>query len=89
MAAAISLTDVAGLWYAITKFTHRNISNSHKFQAVGLGEREKANKHPERGGDVSTSKTTGVGGLCAQCAAPLNQSACISMRRIHSAFVLV
>jgi hypothetical protein len=38
VAAAISLTDVAGLWYAISRFTHRNISNSHKCQAVGLGE---------------------------------------------------
>lgn len=38
VAAAISITDVVGLWYAISKFTHRNISNSHKCQAVGLGE---------------------------------------------------
>lgn len=38
VAAVISITDVVGLWYAISKFTHRNISNSHKFQAVGLGE---------------------------------------------------
>lgn len=37
VAALISLTDVVGLWYALSKFSHRNISNSHKFQAVGLG----------------------------------------------------
>lgn len=38
VAAAISVTDVVGLWYAISRFVHRNISNSHKFQAIGLGE---------------------------------------------------
>ncbi|WIA19144.1 hypothetical protein OEZ85_003792 [Tetradesmus obliquus] len=37
IAAAISGADVAGLWYALTKLPHRNISNSHKFQAVALG----------------------------------------------------
>jgi hypothetical protein len=38
IAAAISGADVVGLWYALTKLPHRNISNSHKFQAVALGE---------------------------------------------------
>eukprot|EP00850_Spirogloea_muscicola_P014333 SM000102S09191 [mRNA] locus=s102:145521:148043:+ [translate_table: standard] len=36
--AAISFADLAGLYYALTKVTHRNISFDHKFQAVGLGE---------------------------------------------------
>eukprot|EP00850_Spirogloea_muscicola_P022468 SM000296S11303 [mRNA] locus=s296:37848:40797:- [translate_table: standard] len=35
--AAISFADLAGLYYALTKVTHRNISFDHKFQAVGLG----------------------------------------------------
>ncbi|KAG8043238.1 hypothetical protein GUJ93_ZPchr0111g33296 [Zizania palustris] len=29
--------DVAGLYFALTQLTHRNISQNHKFQAVGLG----------------------------------------------------
>lgn len=33
----ISLVDVIGVWFAIAKVQHRNISNSHKYQAVGLG----------------------------------------------------
>ncbi|KAH9620989.1 hypothetical protein KSS87_001586 [Heliosperma pusillum] len=33
----IGLVDVAGLYYALTQLTHRNISQNHKFQAVGLG----------------------------------------------------
>jgi hypothetical protein len=37
VAAAISLADVAGLWYALTRLQHRNISAAHKAQAVGLG----------------------------------------------------
>ncbi|KAL5705012.1 hypothetical protein ACHQM5_023364 [Ranunculus cassubicifolius] len=35
--ALIGFIDVAGLYYALTQLTHRNISQSHKFQAVGLG----------------------------------------------------
>eukprot|EP00775_Hariotina_reticulata_P004716 gene4718-4966_t len=37
VAALISITDVVLLWYALTKFSHRNISNTHKYQAVGTG----------------------------------------------------
>lgn len=33
----VSLVDVVCLWAALTKWTHRNISNAHKLQAVGLG----------------------------------------------------
>uniref|UniRef100_A0A0E0KJF7 BOS complex subunit TMEM147 n=1 Tax=Oryza punctata TaxID=4537 RepID=A0A0E0KJF7_ORYPU len=33
----IGLIDVAGLYFALTQLTHRNISQNHKFQAVGLG----------------------------------------------------
>jgi hypothetical protein len=33
----IGFTDVAGLYFALTQLTHRNISQNHKFQAVGLG----------------------------------------------------
>lgn len=36
--ALISFVDVAGLYFALTQLTHRNISQNHKFQAVGLGE---------------------------------------------------
>ncbi|KAG6425210.1 hypothetical protein SASPL_115636 [Salvia splendens] len=35
--ALIGFIDVAGLYYALTQLTHRNISQNHKFQAVGLG----------------------------------------------------
>ncbi|PIA52411.1 hypothetical protein AQUCO_01000346v1 [Aquilegia coerulea] len=35
--ALIGFIDVAGLYYAMTQLTHRNISQTHKFQAVGLG----------------------------------------------------
>ncbi|CAM8923626.1 unnamed protein product [Rhodiola kirilowii] len=35
--AVIGLIDVAGLYFALTQLTHRNISQNHKFQAVGLG----------------------------------------------------
>nr|ABF99052.1 expressed protein [Oryza sativa Japonica Group] len=34
----IGFIDVAGLYFALTQLTHRNISQNHKFQAVGLGE---------------------------------------------------
>jgi hypothetical protein len=37
VAALISITDVVLLWYALTKFSHRNISNTHKYQAIGTG----------------------------------------------------
>ncbi|XP_010941886.1 uncharacterized protein [Elaeis guineensis] len=33
----INFIDVAGLYFALTQLTHRNISQTHKFQAVGLG----------------------------------------------------
>ncbi|XP_029117487.2 uncharacterized protein [Elaeis guineensis] len=33
----INFIDVAGLYFALTQLTHRNISQNHKFQAVGLG----------------------------------------------------
>uniref|UniRef100_A0A0E0D7D2 BOS complex subunit TMEM147 n=1 Tax=Oryza meridionalis TaxID=40149 RepID=A0A0E0D7D2_9ORYZ len=33
----IGFIDVAGLYFALTQLTHRNISQNHKFQAVGLG----------------------------------------------------
>ena len=36
--ALIGFIDVAGLYFALTQLTHRNISQNHKFQAVGLGE---------------------------------------------------
>lgn len=36
--ALIGFVDVAGLYFALTQLTHRNISQNHKFQAVGLGE---------------------------------------------------
>lgn len=35
--AFIGLLDVAGLYFALTQLTHRNISQNHKFQAIGLG----------------------------------------------------
>lgn len=35
--AVIGFIDVAGLFFALTQLTHRNISQNHKFQAVGLG----------------------------------------------------
>ncbi|KAJ8460036.1 hypothetical protein OPV22_032962 [Ensete ventricosum] len=35
--ALIGFTDVAGLYFALTQLTHRNISQNHEFQAVGLG----------------------------------------------------
>ncbi|CAA3009366.1 transmembrane 147 [Olea europaea subsp. europaea] len=35
--ALIGFVDVAGLYFALTQLTHRNISQYHKFQAVGLG----------------------------------------------------
>ncbi|CAN1323698.1 Transmembrane protein 147 [Linum perenne] len=35
--ALIGLVDVAGIYCALTQLTHRNISQNHKFQAVGLG----------------------------------------------------
>ncbi|CAH9100360.1 unnamed protein product [Cuscuta epithymum] len=35
--ALIWFIDVAGLYFALTQLTHRNISQNHKFQAVGLG----------------------------------------------------
>ncbi|KAK1300993.1 hypothetical protein QJS10_CPB13g00165 [Acorus calamus] len=35
--ALIGFIDVAGLYVALTQLTHRNISQNHKFQAVGLG----------------------------------------------------
>lgn len=34
----IGFIDIAGLYFALTQLTHRNISQNHKFQAVGLGE---------------------------------------------------
>ncbi|XP_075516955.1 uncharacterized protein LOC142551552 [Primulina tabacum] len=37
MKAMIGFIDVAGLYFALTRLTHRNISQNHKFQAVGLG----------------------------------------------------
>ncbi|KAI3694980.1 hypothetical protein L1987_77967 [Smallanthus sonchifolius] len=36
--AMIGFIDVAGLYFALTQLTHRNISQNHKYQAVGLGE---------------------------------------------------
>lgn len=33
----IGFIDVAGLYFALAQLTHRNISQNHKFQAVGLG----------------------------------------------------
>ena len=35
--ALIGFVDVAGLYFALTQLTHRNIAQNHKFQAVGLG----------------------------------------------------
>ncbi|KAL2623357.1 hypothetical protein R1flu_003562 [Riccia fluitans] len=35
--ALIGFLDVAGLYFALTQLTYRNISQTHKFQAVGLG----------------------------------------------------
>ncbi|XP_038898616.1 transmembrane protein 147 [Benincasa hispida] len=35
--ALIGFIDVAGLYFALTQLTYRNISQNHKFQAVGLG----------------------------------------------------
>lgn len=35
--ALIGFLDVAGVYFALTQLTHRNISQNHKFQAVGLG----------------------------------------------------
>ncbi|KAL5650874.1 hypothetical protein ACJX0J_036332, partial [Zea mays] len=37
MKVFIEFTDVAGLYFALTQLTHRNISQNHKFQAVGHG----------------------------------------------------
>ncbi|KAL5153727.1 Transmembrane protein 147 [Glycine soja] len=34
--ALIGFIDVVGLYFALTQLTHRNISQNHKFQAVGL-----------------------------------------------------
>ncbi|KAJ4881748.1 hypothetical protein Rs2_38803 [Raphanus sativus] len=36
MKAMIGFIDVAGLYFALAQLTHRNISQNHKFQAVGL-----------------------------------------------------
>ncbi|KAL0715732.1 hypothetical protein Bca4012_065054 [Brassica carinata] len=33
----IGFIDVAGLYFALAQLAHRNISQNHKFQAVGLG----------------------------------------------------
>ncbi|XP_073006035.1 uncharacterized protein [Typha latifolia] len=33
----IGFIDVAGIYFVLTQLTHRNISQNHKFQAVGLG----------------------------------------------------
>ncbi|KAJ7966677.1 Transmembrane protein [Quillaja saponaria] len=35
--ALIGFIDVAGLYFALTQLTHRDISQNHKFQSVGLG----------------------------------------------------
>ncbi|KAL3351585.1 hypothetical protein AABB24_019921, partial [Solanum stoloniferum] len=35
--ALFGFIEVAGLYFALTQLTHRNISQNHKFQAVGLG----------------------------------------------------
>ncbi|CAM6088322.1 unnamed protein product [Calypogeia fissa] len=35
--ALIGFLDVLGLYFALTQLTYRNISQTHKFQAVGLG----------------------------------------------------
>lgn len=35
--ALIGFLDVAGLYFALTQLTYRNISQTHKFQAIGLG----------------------------------------------------
>ncbi|KMZ61998.1 Transmembrane protein [Zostera marina] len=35
--AIIGFTDIAGIYFVLTQLTHRNISQNHKFQAVGLG----------------------------------------------------
>lgn len=35
--ALIGFVDVLGLYFALTQLTYRNISQTHKFQAVGLG----------------------------------------------------
>ncbi|KAI3776803.1 hypothetical protein L1987_46593 [Smallanthus sonchifolius] len=35
--ALIGFIDVAGLYFALTQLTHKNISQNHKFQVVGLG----------------------------------------------------
>ncbi|RRT38375.1 hypothetical protein B296_00054724, partial [Ensete ventricosum] len=37
--ALIGFIDVAGLYFALTQLVHRNISQNHKFQAVGLGKK--------------------------------------------------
>ncbi|KAK8963994.1 hypothetical protein KSP40_PGU009896 [Platanthera guangdongensis] len=37
MKTLIGFIDVAGIYFALTQLTHRNISQTHKFQAVGLG----------------------------------------------------
>ncbi|KAI8534740.1 hypothetical protein RHMOL_Rhmol10G0120200 [Rhododendron molle] len=41
MKALIGFIDVAGLYFALTQLTHRNTSQNHKFQAVGLDERQR------------------------------------------------
>ncbi|EFJ04534.1 hypothetical protein SELMODRAFT_169883 [Selaginella moellendorffii] len=35
--ALIGFLDVAGMYFALTQLTYRNISQNHKFQAIGLG----------------------------------------------------
>ncbi|XP_034708987.1 transmembrane protein 147-like [Vitis riparia] len=35
--ALIGFIDVVGLYFALTQLTHRNISQNHEFQAIGLG----------------------------------------------------
>ncbi|KAI0503654.1 transmembrane protein 147 [Dendrobium catenatum] len=37
MRTLIGFIDIAGIYFALTQLTHRNISQTHKFQAVGLG----------------------------------------------------
>lgn len=37
MKTLIGFIDVTGIYFALTQLTHRNISQTHKFQAVGLG----------------------------------------------------
>ena len=61
--ALIGFIDVAGLYFALTQLTHRNISQNHKFQAVGLGEFNLSKSYHLNGNILFPSKLSWVTAL--------------------------